>query len=102
MVGVNIAISNNVGGVKHISSTLPDALMKERHFALVEGLRVQPGLALNRQGQELSPTQPSLRSHHSVQILAEGLVTPPQLAQRPQSVFPVVDRPQHSRAQQVG
>ena len=33
-------ISNNVGGVKHISSTLPYALMKERHFALVEGLRV--------------------------------------------------------------
>jgi hypothetical protein len=28
-----IAISNNVGGVKHISSTLPYALMKERRLA---------------------------------------------------------------------
>src|SRR2546428_13277317 len=34
-----IAISNNVGGVKHCLSTLRPALGKERHFALVEGLR---------------------------------------------------------------
>src|SRR5579859_1294390 len=34
------AISNNVGGVKHFSSTLQHALVEERHFALVEGLRV--------------------------------------------------------------
>src|SRR5437016_13252898 len=40
--------------------------------------------------------------HHSVQILAEGLITAPQLAQRPQPVFPVIDRAQHPRAQQVG
>jgi hypothetical protein len=35
----NIAISNNVGGVKHFSSTLLHALDEERHFALVGGLR---------------------------------------------------------------
>ncbi len=34
-----IAISNNVGGVKHFSSTLLHALGEERHFALVGGLR---------------------------------------------------------------
>src|SRR5207244_3853845 len=36
--------------------------------------------------------------HHSIQILAEGLITAPQLAQCPQSVFPVIDRSQHARA----
>src|ERR1039458_5884121 len=40
--------------------------------------------------------------HHPVQILADGLITAPQFAQRSQSVFPVIDRPHHSRAQQVG
>ena len=30
-------ISDNVGGVKHFSSTLHPALKEERHFALVEG-----------------------------------------------------------------
>jgi hypothetical protein len=35
----NIAISNNVGGVKHFLSTLQHALEEERHFALVGGLR---------------------------------------------------------------
>jgi hypothetical protein len=34
-----IAISNNVGGVKHFLSTLQHALEEERHFALVGGLR---------------------------------------------------------------
>ena len=34
-----IAISNNVGGVKHDLSTRLHALVKERHFALVDGLR---------------------------------------------------------------
>ena len=34
-----IAISNNVGGVKHFLSTLLHALEEERHFALVGGLR---------------------------------------------------------------
>jgi len=35
----NIPISNNVGGVKQFASTLLYALVEERHFALVEGLR---------------------------------------------------------------
>jgi hypothetical protein len=35
----NIAISNNVGGVKHFLSTPLHALEEERHFALVGGLR---------------------------------------------------------------
>src|SRR5271169_4172999 len=35
----NIAISNNVGGVKHFLSTLLHALVEERHFALVGGSR---------------------------------------------------------------
>jgi hypothetical protein len=34
-----IAIANNVGGVKHFSSTLLHALGEERHFALVGGSR---------------------------------------------------------------
>src|ERR1700753_2827552 len=34
-----IAISNNVGGVKRFSSKLLHALVGERHFALVVGLR---------------------------------------------------------------
>src|SRR5438876_9772075 len=35
----DIAISNNVGGVKHCLSTLRPALGKERHFALADGFR---------------------------------------------------------------
>jgi len=35
-----IAISNNVGTVKHFPSTPLHALGEERHFALVDGLRV--------------------------------------------------------------
>jgi hypothetical protein len=35
-----IAISNNVGSVKQFSSALQHALEEERHFALVDGLRV--------------------------------------------------------------
>jgi hypothetical protein len=34
-----IAISNNVGGVKRFLGTLQHGLEKERHFALVDGLR---------------------------------------------------------------
>ena len=34
-----IAISNNVGGVKHCLSTQLPALGDERHFALADGLR---------------------------------------------------------------
>jgi hypothetical protein len=58
----NIAISNNVGGVKYFLSALRHALGEERHLALVDGLRFPTGLASNRWGQELSPTHPSLRS----------------------------------------
>ncbi len=69
-----ISISNNVGGVKHVSSTLLYALMEERHFALGDGLRVSnQGLALNRSGQELGPTQPSLRSLTAIKIHFFGL-----------------------------
>src|SRR6476646_6817272 len=35
-----IAISNNVGGVKHDLSTRRRALCEERHFALVDKLRI--------------------------------------------------------------
>jgi len=35
-----MAISNNVGSVKQFSSALQHALGEERHFALVDGLRV--------------------------------------------------------------
>jgi hypothetical protein len=38
-------ISNNVGSVKHFSSTLQHALGEERHFALVEEVPIQPRLA---------------------------------------------------------
>ena len=65
----NIPISNNVGDVKHDVHTLLPALVEERPFALVDGLRVSnPGLAANRQGQELGPTQPSLRSPTAIMI----------------------------------
>jgi hypothetical protein len=39
-------ISDNVGGVKHFSSTLQHALNEERHFALAEEVPFQPRLAL--------------------------------------------------------
>jgi hypothetical protein len=35
----NIPISNNVGRVKQFVRALLHALVKERHFALVDGLR---------------------------------------------------------------
>ena len=64
-----IPISNNVGTVKHDLSTQLRPLIEERHFALVDSLRVSnPGLALNRSGQELGPTQPSLRSLTAIKI----------------------------------
>ena len=63
------ALSNNVGDVKHNVRTLLPALVEERHFALVVGLRVSNlRLASNRQGQELGPTQPSLRSPTAIMI----------------------------------
>src|SRR5262249_56766450 len=40
---------------------------------------------------------------YSVQILADGLITASQLAQRSQSMFSVIDRPQHrSEERRVG
>ena len=38
-----IPISNNVGTVKHSMSTQARALVEERHFALVDGLRLPTG-----------------------------------------------------------
>jgi hypothetical protein len=38
-------VSDNVGGVKRFSTTLPHALKQERHFALVEEVPFQPRLA---------------------------------------------------------
>jgi len=57
-----ITISNNVGGVNRFGSTLRHALEEERPFALAEGLRppTMGSLAVVA-GQELGPTQPSLR-----------------------------------------
>jgi hypothetical protein len=39
LASVKNRVSDNVGGVKFISSTLRRALMEERHFALVDGFR---------------------------------------------------------------
>src|SRR5437879_1547071 len=79
-----IAISNNVGGVEHFSSSLCPALREERHFALVEELPIQPKLARNQHSSlELSPTQPSLRSFTAIMMAVrtprEGGGTPNQL-----------------------
>src|SRR5258708_39101632 len=50
-------------------STLLHALVEERHFALVDGGALSHlGLASNRWGQELGPTQPSLRSPTAIMI----------------------------------
>src|SRR5438046_9972058 len=57
----NIAISNNVGGVKLVSST-PHALGEKHHFALVEVCQTNLRLAANHSCQALGPTQPSIRS----------------------------------------
>ena len=48
--------------------TQPRALGEERHFALVDGLRFPTWARANRSGQELSPTQPSLRSPTAIMI----------------------------------
>ena len=45
---IDMPISDNVGYVKHVLRTRRHALNEERHFALVDGLRFQPGLASNR------------------------------------------------------
>src|SRR5207248_4311357 len=58
----NIAISNNVGGVKHCLSTLRPALGKERHFALVDGFAFQPKARSQslRSGTQSDPTISSI------------------------------------------
>jgi hypothetical protein len=62
-------ISNNVGQVKHYERTPPQAPLEGRHFALVDGLRfLTLGPLLIVWGQELSPTQPSLRSPTAIMI----------------------------------
>jgi hypothetical protein len=55
------------------SGTLLYALREERHFALVDGLRFPTlGSLLIVQGQELSPTQPSLRSQTAIMITSSN------------------------------
>src|ERR1700734_3509849 len=66
---VNIAISNNVGGVKHVLSDTCVCNHGRAPFCSLSWFaRFQPGLALNRSGQELGPTQPSLRSLTAIKI----------------------------------
>ena len=55
-------LSDNVGGVKQISSVLVRALGRARHFALVEELPYQPGSLVIVFRSALSPTHASLRS----------------------------------------
>ena len=63
--------------VKQFSSTLLYALIEERHFALVDGLRFPTlGSLLIVRGQELSPTQPSLRSLTAIMITCSN--SPPK------------------------
>src|SRR5512140_2275782 len=65
----NIPISNNVGGVKHVFEHTSVCTRRSAPFRSISWFaRFQPGLALNRQGQELSPTQPSLRSRTAIKI----------------------------------
>jgi hypothetical protein len=62
-------LSDNVGRVKLILSTLRDALQEERHFALVDGFALPTvGSLRNLSGQELSPTHASLRSAPAIMI----------------------------------
>src|SRR6184192_2767491 len=57
-------VSDNVGGVKHVATTLPHALEQERHFALI-GEVLNPTKArflISIQVGKLSSTHASLRS----------------------------------------
>ena len=59
-------VSDNVGGVKHVATTLPYALEQERHFALI-GEVLNPTKArflISIQVGKLSSTHASLRSQH--------------------------------------
>src|SRR5205809_7566761 len=56
-------VSDNVGGVKHVATTLPHALEQERHFALI-GEVLNPTKArflISLQVGKLSSTHASLR-----------------------------------------
>src|ERR1039458_2621691 len=84
-------------------------LIEQLRSAAYAGLRnlAQPFLPITR-GIDLgtrtgnAPASIGLKPiHDSRQILADGLITTRQLAQRPQSIFSVVDRPQHAGAQQI-
>ena len=67
------SLSNDVGTVKHDLRTPPHALLEERHFALEDGLRFPTlGPLLIVWGQELSPTQPSLRSSTAIMITSSN------------------------------
>ena len=62
-------LSNNVGSVKHFSSTLQHALGEERHFALVEmAVPTTGSLVIVFQVQTLGPTHASLRSLTAIMI----------------------------------
>ena len=64
---------------------------------LVELAREKPRFGYRRLHVLLSRSGDPV--HHPVQVLAEGLITAPQLAQRPHPMFSVIDRAQHARAQ---
>jgi hypothetical protein len=85
MVGEKIAISNNVGEVKHYARTLLPAPVEERHFALVDGLRFPTlGPLLIVRGQALSP----LPRRGSTSRPPVG-IRPITLILRPRRFFPV-------------
>src|SRR4051794_26751447 len=66
----NIPISNNVGSVKYVFEHTSVCTHRRAPFRSRGWFaRFQPGLALNRQGQELGPTQPSLRSLTAIKIV---------------------------------
>src|SRR5438552_17236103 len=70
-------VSDNVGGVKHVATTLPHALDQERHFALI-GEVLNPTTArflISIQVGKLSSTHASLRSQARSGLL---LRTPPR------------------------
>ena len=62
-------LSDNVGGVKYVLSTLQHALREERHFALLEKVPYPTKARMVIvAGQELGPTYPSLRSVTAIMI----------------------------------
>ena len=64
----NIASLTMASPVKHCLRILIRALRRERHFALVEDVPVQPRLARNHLRAGLSPTHASLRSRTAIMI----------------------------------